>query len=74
MKFCGRLSASELGAFADGRYDSLVDQCGTLAPMISIRNRTCPPSDTLMLVRVAKLEAEWERGERLLGEYRVCEC
>jgi len=42
--------------------------------MISIRNRTCPPSDTLMLVRVAKLEAEWERGERLLGEYRVCEC
>jgi len=27
-----------------------------------------------MLVRVAKLEAEWERGERLLGEYRVCEC
>ena len=70
--YCGRWSSAELGRFSDERYDSLVDQCGTLAPMISIRNRTCPPSDPLMLLRVAKLEAEWAQGEQLLGQYRSC--
>ena len=72
--YCGRWSAAELGEMSDSRYDSLVDQCGTLAPMISILNRTCPPWDQHMLLRVAKLEAEWEQGEQMLGQFRVCEC
>jgi hypothetical protein len=71
--YCGRWSAAELGGLSDTRYDDLVEQCGTLAPMISIRNRTCSQSDPLMLLRAAKLGAEWEQGERLLGQYRrVC--
>jgi len=69
--YCGRWFASDLGEFSDARYDDLVNQCGTLAPMISVRNGTCSPSDSLMLLRVAKLEAEWEQGERLLGRYRT---
>ena len=69
-QYCGRWSAAELGEFSDPRYNDLVDQCGTLAPMISIRNRTCSQSDPLMLLCVAKLGAEWEQGERLLGQYR----
>lgn len=72
--YCGRWSAAELGEMSDSRYDSLVDQCGTLAPMIYIRNRTCQPLHPLMLLRVAKLGAEWEQGEQMLGQFRVCEC
>jgi hypothetical protein len=69
--FCGKWSANELGDdFRDERYDALVDQSGTLAPMISVRNRTCLPSDPLMLLRVAKLERDWDDGERLLGCFR----
>jgi hypothetical protein len=72
--YCGRWSAAELGEMSDSRYDILVDQCGTLAPVISILNRTCPPWDQHMLLRVAKLEAEWEQGEQMLGQFRICEC
>jgi hypothetical protein len=70
--YCGRWSVADLGEFADPRYNDLVDQCGTLSPMISIRNRTCSQYDTIMLLRVAKLGVEWEQGERLLGQYRMC--
>ena len=69
--YCGRWSAAELGELSDPGYDDLVDQCGTLAPMILIRNRTCSPSDPRMLLCVARLGVEWEQGERLLGRYRT---
>ena len=69
--YCGRWSAAELGEFADPRYNDLVDQCGTLSPMISIRNKACSQYDTVMLLRVAKIGMEWEMGERMLEQYRV---
>jgi len=70
--YCGRWFSKELGdEWSDVRYNGLVDQCGTLAPMISIRNRTCRPSDAFMLLRVAKIGAEWEHGERLLEQFRI---
>ena len=72
-QYCGRWSADELGEFKDERYNELVNMSGSLAPMISIRNRYCQPTDPLMLLRVAKLQAEWEQGEMLLGQFRLCD-
>ena len=71
--YCGRWFASDLGGFADPRYDELVDWCGTLAPMISIRNRTCSEFDRELLGCIDNHRIEWEKGEKLLGMYRVQE-
>lgn len=70
--YCGRWFSVDLEGYADPRYNDLVDQCGILAPMISIRNSIRAQSDPLMLVRVAKVQEEWEIGEQLLREYRGC--
>ena len=71
--YCGRWSAADLGdRFSDDRYNDLVDQSGTLAPMISIRNGGTA-ADALTLIAVAKAEAEWNRGERRLAHYRVAD-
>ena len=71
--FCGRWSSADLGALSDERYNGLVDQCGSLVPMIHIRNGFFVPDDVTMLLRIAKLQREWEQGERLLGQYRRIE-
>ena len=71
--YCGRWFASDLGGFSDPRYNELIDRCGILAPMISIRNRTCSEFDQGLLGCVEKLQIEWEKGEKLLGMYRVQE-
>ena len=71
--YCGRWFASDLGGFSDPRYNELIDRCGILAPMISIRNRTCSEFDRGLLGCVEKLQIEWEKGEKLLGRYRVQE-
>jgi hypothetical protein len=68
--YCGRWFSANLESYADPRYNDLVDQCGLLAPMLSIRNSVRAQWDPLMLVRVAKAGREWEAGERMLREYR----
>jgi hypothetical protein len=68
--YCGRWFATDLEGYADPQYNDLVDQCGLLAPMISIRNSVRAQWDPLMQVRVAKAQEEWEMGEQLLREYR----
>ena len=71
--YCGRWFASDLGGFSDPRYNELVDLCGTLTPMISIRNRTCSEFDQDLLSCIEKHSMEWKKGENLLGKYRVQE-
>ena len=71
--FCGRWFASDLGGFSDPRYNELVDRCGTLIPMISIRNCMCSEFDQSLLDCIENHRLEWDKGERLLGRYRVQE-
>ena len=63
--FCGRWGAEELPISAKTCDMLLVNQCGTLMPLI------CDAAnDPLIQLRASQQQLEWEHGERMLEAYR----
>ena len=71
--YCGYWFSKDLGEVADPRYNALVDQCGTLSPMLSIRNRIYAHDNPVHWLRAARARAMWDEGERLLWQFRSFE-
>jgi hypothetical protein len=65
--FCGRWGSKDLTVEPplDKTTLSLVDQCGTLLPVLFTG-----PSDAHMQLKIAQSKLAWENGERMLAGYR----
>ena len=61
--FCGRWNSKDLQL--DEKTLEMVDQCGTLLPVLFNR-----PSETHMQLKIAQSKLAWEDGERMLAGYR----
>ena len=64
--FCGRWGSEDLAAEHLSKTTlSLVDQCGTLLPVLFTG-----PSEAHMQLKIAQSKLAWEHGERMLVGYR----
>ena len=71
--YCGHWFSKDLGEMSDERYNALIDQCGTLMPMISIRNGLYASDDIVHLMRATTSKEAWDNGERILAQFRYLE-
>ena len=58
---------------SEERYNALIDKCGTLMPMISIRNSLYEVDNIVHLMRATTSKEAWDKRERMLAQFRYLE-